>query len=451
MQHDGHFLETVAIKDEWVAEFPFLRLAIGPASPIRAVARIVPKSLRVPELYICTTALGNLTATYPSVVARDGSDMEGTSLNICGCDTDPKYACVKAVAEAVERYASVAFDERNVFVATADELGKEAVDWSRLPKGSREEYARSDAVCKPFGPEERIGWVPGVSLLSGERRFVPAALAYVAAGVDATQYWLPITTGMAAHTSMEHAVVNAICEVIERDAIALTWLLRLPLPRVSLAGSGSLRLRNAYDAVQRSGVHHLMFDATTDLGIPTIYGVQLRDGDPLCATVVSCATSFDIHEAGAKTIAECASTSLSFENDAPVPDCPANFVSLEEGARYMSHPDRRDAFSFLTASSAPAPIRKRTELPQEPAKQISTLMEIFRRNDMEVFIVDMTPADVRSFGLVVVRAVIPDLMPMSSVTRFRYLGHRRLLDYGKWVGVDASDPSNINNDPQPFA
>ena len=450
MRNDGHWVDSFAIRDEWVDEFPFLRLAIGSAAPIRPIARVSPATLRVPEFCICMTSLGNLTAAYPHLVSHDGSDMENASLNICGCDTDPKLACVKAVAEAVERYASVAYNADAVLTATAHELGADAMEWSRLPKGAAHEYARDDAICTPFAPDARIGWVPGTSLLTGRKTYVPAALAYVNYTDDA-QYWIPITTGMAAHSSVEQAAVHAICEVIERDAIALTWLLKLPLARLRIDNAPSLAVQETWDAVSRSGVRHLLFDATTDIGVPTVYAVQLRDGDPLCSTVVSCATSFDGYDAAAKTVRECAATSLTFENDTRVLESPDLFVNLEDGATYMSRPARRDAFRFLTDSRSSAPMPAMHPMPQDAGGQLRVLRDAFAALDREVVLVDMTPEDVRSYGLVVVRAVIPDLMPMSCVTRFRYLGHPRLFDYARRCGIDAARPGAINPLPQPFA
>lgn len=450
MAAEDHILERIEMQPEWIDEFPFLRLAEGPASLVRPIMRIYPKTLRVPQFYICTTSLGNLTVAYPHLVSQDGGDMEGTSLNICGCDRDLKLACVKAVAEAIERYAAVACNDRDALVATANELGDEAIEWSRLPRGASWEYDRPDALHHRFDPTRSIRWIPGISLLSGRTLHVPHALAYVNAPREEHQYWLPVTTGMAAHTDVQQAMVNAICEVIERDALSLTWLLRLALPRLPLTDAPTLGIRDTLDAVAQSGVRHLMFDATTDVGVPTVYAVQLREGDTHCATVVSCATGFDRYDAAAKTIRECAATSLSFENDDPVGDCPEQFVKLEDGARYMSRISRRSAFSFLLESRATATIAD-DDVPRESGRQLAALRRIFDRLGMEVVIVDMTPADIRSSGLSVVRAVIPDLMPMSWVTRFRYLGHPRLLDYARRFGIDASRADNINPHPQPFA
>ncbi len=447
----NHFFERVEIKDEWLDEFPFLGLALGPASLVGPVAKVWPKTLRVPEFHICTASLGNLTAAYPHVTSADGGDMERVSLNISGCDRDLKMACVKAVAEAAERYSSVVFHNAEVLTATADELGTEAVDWHRLPKGSSYEYQRPDAICRRFGPNDRIGWIPGISLLSGERKYVPLALVFLDRSDESSRHWLPISTGMAAHTDIKAAMVSAICEVIERDAIALTWLLRLPLPRLAVEDAATLAVSESLDTVSRSGVRHLLFDATTDIGVPTVYAVQLRDNNPLLANLVSCATSFDECEAIDKTARECAAVALSFEQERYVPDDPDLFTRLEDGAAYMSHPARRQAFSFLMRSTETVSAPRYPCPPESNCERLARLQDIFRNLDMEVVVVDMTPDDVRAAGLVVVRALIPDLMPMSCVTRFRYLGHRRLHDYAARFGMDASCPENINPFPQPFA
>lgn len=445
------YLEPVQIPKAWLRDFPFLELALGPSAPFGPVVKLRPKALHVPEFHICSASLGNLTALHPQVVAADGGDMEHTSLNICGCDRNLELACAKAVAEAAERAACVLFPVQDVVFASADELGDEALPWESLPRGSQEEYEDAEAMCEPFSPSVRMRWVPGVSLLTGETKYVPLSLAYMTPQDAGARYWLPISTGTAAHTDVAAAMVNAICEVIERDAIALTWLLRLRLPRLKFEGSPTLSAHESLDTLATSGVKHLMFDATTDVGVPTVYAVQLRDGEPNVATLVSCATDFNVYEAMVRTVRECAAASLSFEMGRAIPSDPRSFVRLEDGAIYMGRPAQRGAFSFLVDSQEFVEPSRHPLPPASHSGRLAALRTRLAARSMDALVADITPSDVRDSGLVVMRAVVPDLMPMSCVTRFRYLGHRRLHDYAKAQRIDLSQPGAINPMPQPFA
>ena len=89
---------------------------------------------------------------------------------------------------------------------------------------------------------------------------------------------MPISTGVAAHTSLPSALTAAIGESIEhRDAIALTWLLRRQVPRVKLDPVGIVAL-DAYGSLERLRLcpsRFEVFDVTTDLGVPTMLCVQV--------------------------------------------------------------------------------------------------------------------------------------------------------------------------------
>ena len=103
-------------------------------------------------------------------------------------------------------------------------------------------------------------------------------------------FWQSISTGVAAHTHLATALASAICEVIERDAIALTWLCRLRLPRIEIDDPVPDVLAPALERLRLSKIQQYFFDATTDLRVPTVYAVQLVAGHDKLSQFVSCAT-----------------------------------------------------------------------------------------------------------------------------------------------------------------
>jgi ribosomal protein S12 methylthiotransferase accessory factor len=188
-------------------------------------------------------------------------------------------------------------------------------------------------------------------------------------------------------------------------------------------------------------VRQLFFDATTDLGIPTVYTIQLRDDDPDCGQLVDAATDFDPAIACQKTIRESAAARSVFQKPAQIPENPEDFVSLESGARYLASSARRGEFRFLLESRRLRPLSEmRIDAPADGAGRLGYLVERLRAAGMDAIAVDLTTDEIRATGLWVVRVVIPGLLPMSTVSRARYLGHPRLAPY-----------HDINPAPQPFA
>jgi ribosomal protein S12 methylthiotransferase accessory factor len=289
--------------------------------------------------------------------------------------------------------------------------------------------------------------------MTGRLCWVPAVLTYLHVPAQSTgeRFTLPISTGCAAHRTPVEAVRNAICEVVERDAISLTWLQRLALPRIefdlveaNLAGFLEL-------AADRNSTVHL-FDATTDIGIPTVYGLDIVRDHPRCTTVVMCATDLDPRRAVAKVLREAASGRIALSADRSTPDDPDDFITAYDGAAYMGRPERLGAFDFLLDSPAR---RRLSDLPVlasgDPGTDLRLLLDRLSRHGYEAFAVDLTTDEARRVGMHVVRVVIPGLQPLSFSHRARYLAHPRLYAAPAALGYPVHAEPDINPWPQPFA
>jgi ribosomal protein S12 methylthiotransferase accessory factor len=265
-------------------------------------------------------------------------------------------------------------------------------------------------------------------------------------------FWQMISTGVAAHTRLDEALVSAICESIERDAIALTWLLRLKLPRIELDGELPAELARNLAIAGRSQVRHLFFDATTDLGIPTVYLLQLLEGQPKLAQFVGCATDFDPAVACAKTIREVAPSRAVFQLPRARPSEVDEFSSLYDGAAELGLRRHRPEFQFLIDSPRRRSLADlRVERPGDAAGRLRVLIERLRAIGSDAVAIDLTTDELREVGLWAVRVVVPGLMPMSAVQRGRYLGTPRLYRYPAEAGYGTYTEDDINPAPQPFA
>jgi ribosomal protein S12 methylthiotransferase accessory factor len=70
---------------------------------------------------------------------------------------------------------------------------------------------------------------------------------------------------------------------------------------------------------------------------------------------------------------------------------------------------------------------------------------------MEVFVVDVTSPEVREFGVVVVKVIVPELMPITFSHSVRYLGHPRLYTAPAKLGYGERTEESVTNDPIPYA
>ena len=185
-----------------------------------------------PSIVVRLTRAGDI-----SVLSTAG-EKRGCSFAVkgMGAGLEEKEAIVPALAEGLERYCASTFRSDQFILATANELGKEAMDLDSVPRCSAWELSHPKCPLLPTDKTKPIRWVRGLSLLDGAMMYVPAVMVYANAGYAgrAERFWLSISTGCAAHMSYERALLRGVYEVMERDAIAITWLQKLSLPRIEV-------------------------------------------------------------------------------------------------------------------------------------------------------------------------------------------------------------------------
>jgi len=405
------------------------------------------------DFEIAATDLSNLTKIFPHLSGTNGVDVSNDSIGGAGADVDPELAWIRAVMEGAERYATLASSEVDFIIASGNELGASCIDLDQLPRCSKREL--SDPKCTYIAPDKGspIRWAKGYSLTNKCERLVPAVMSHLYLNPSpAEKFWQMISTGVAAHVTLEAALVSAICEVIERDAIAISWLAKLALPHIELPPTLPAELGPNYNSLKHGQVQHYFYDATTDVGIPTVYAVQTLQGCENLAQYVNCSTEFNAAQACAKTIREAAPARIVFEDGYTPPANVEDFQTLYDGASYLGRPENRKEFDFLLNSPNRIKLQDMSlDAPEDDRGRLNFLVNRLKEMDMEVIAIDLTTDELRERGAWVVRAVIPGLMPMSSDYRARFLGTPRLYEYPKNAGFGSITENDINRAPQPFA
>lgn len=377
-----------------------------------------------------------------------------------GGSLDPDIAAHLAVAESLERYSSCAWHQDSMIWASAAELGDDAIPPTAWPNLSPAEYADPRCGLVPPDPRVPLRWVEAWSLTRGKKVYVPAVQVYLKCPPESAseRYTHPISTGCAAHSDPIAAVINGLLEVVERDSISLTWLQRLRLPLLEFDPEELEPEHRAF--VERGRNHNIrtvLFDATTDFGIPVIYGVLLADHDPVLAQTVVATCDVDPGKAIAKLYREAASLRIALRalagtapSDVPVEDT----LSVTGGALLAGPRDKRHLFDFLLEGDRP--VHRLSDLPApEPgasdAAVLSWLVERLHTAGCEVIVADITTDEAKQVGAHVVRVLVPQAMPLSFAHRARYLGHPRLYQAPAAMGHTVHAEPDINPHPQPFA
>jgi ribosomal protein S12 methylthiotransferase accessory factor len=364
---------------------------------------------------------------------------------------DEAHARLIAIAEAAERYAAGDFLGERRVLASAGELDGPALDLARIPRCSERELSVPGCPQRPLDPGARIRWVQGTDLLTGRATWVPAIMACYGLHdvLPSERFWCGISTGFAVHFDPVEALVSGILEVIERDVNAVMWLQRLPLPVIS-APFLSPVTEYLLDWSDRHFLDTYLFDATTDVGVPTVYCLQVAEHERQARHGVGAAAARDITAAAEKALMEAvwARGLLTWEGE--VQEDLSKFSGVLDGARYMARPQLAPAFSFLVDGARQRTGPERAGLPQAPAEALAWLVATLSGRGMQAVAVDRTPHEIAAVGLTAVNVIIPDLQPMSLRPLAQYRAHPRLYQAPELMGYPAHAEEDLNPWPQPF-
>jgi ribosomal protein S12 methylthiotransferase accessory factor len=406
----------------------------------------VPRGLDRVAAFGAVTGSGNPGKPYTDPLVGVGRAID-----------DPLHARLVAIAEGAERYAAKNAGQRRFVWDTAEKLRNETVDVWRLPKCTAREYADEGCRFVPFDPAAAIRWTRCVDLVTKRELMMPAVMGCycLASPRREERFWHQISTGNAVHFDPAEALVQGIFEVVERDAIALTWLQKLPLPLLDAAplcsAAGGERLAYLLDWNDAHFITTYLYDATTDLGIPTVYCLQAAEHDAKVRHVVGAATCRTMADAAEKAVLEVVLIRAALASK-DVPATPGEFRDVVSGALYMGVPERAHAFDFLVdRPSADAVSPPRSGIPEDPRAALDDLLHRLSDNRMQVLAVDVTCSELSQVGLTAVSVVIPDLQPMCLDPIVQFRAHRRLYDAPGAMGYRTLAEDEVNPWPQPFA
>ncbi|TAY30958.1 hypothetical protein ELH88_27605 (plasmid) [Rhizobium ruizarguesonis] len=182
-----------------------------------------------------------------------------------GIDNDA--AMTSAAMEAVEtRIAEIA--PADLTQATVDSMRAEHAAMIDLDNVAR--CAPGEIGSSP------IAWCTGLDILSGSSVFVPWWLVGLDHRGERPAGFEQSSDGLASGNTPSEAVLHGLCELVERDAWALTQLKspeRLRESRIDPASFGDAVIDVMTDRITRAGMKLLLLDMTTDIGVPAFLAV----------------------------------------------------------------------------------------------------------------------------------------------------------------------------------
>jgi ribosomal protein S12 methylthiotransferase accessory factor len=351
--------------------------------------------------------------------------------NAGGMGADLTQSRRAAIGEALERYSAAYIPQSRMRLSRTQDLNQigAAPDWLHLP---------------PSGTP-LLHWVLGDRLRVADDA-VTSAPAWIAAsrifltGIDELpELGTTTSTGLAFHPDPWRALRSGLLEVIERDAVMVSWLARAGAHELAT----SLQWPDARGTLvrfDRAIERYRLFALDSPLGIPVVFALALgRAGQPPVA--VGAAADLTLSEACRKALIEARQT---FEWTKymravrrPIPDRD-EIVDLDDHVAFYLDATRLTAFDHLLRLTPSSEIDLAVTEPVEgPAEQVRLILESAADAGIDCFSVDVTSPDVREFGWAI-RALMPQLYPLTVGDEHR-LSHPRLHALAE-----------LNPDPHPF-
>ena len=225
-------------------------------------------------------------------------------------------ARASALGEALERYSASSHGDEPRRLATVGEMLRGGgIDPRDVMLFSDAQYAtrkgRSNAatsvhdwVPEPIDESTTLEWSPVWSLTEDGIRYLPTALLYIGHRGQGASHCHGDSNGCAAANTKEEALLQGLCELVERDAVAMWWYNRVGMPALELSdfdGAEWDRIRQHYAAERRD---LWLLDVTNDLGVPTIVAVSRYRDRAEEEILVGLGTHLDVEVAAMRAVSE---------------------------------------------------------------------------------------------------------------------------------------------------
>ena len=375
--------------------------------PVTGIVREIRRNDRGPAFFNSFVSGSNIAAAGEGIEGLRSSLRADTG----GKGVTPLDAEVGALCEAVERRSGAYFGEEARVRGSYRSLGNLAIHPDTVqhyhPRQfeDREEWNASHSsfqhVTTPFDENEVMDWTPLWSLTERRHKLLPTGMLYF--GAPCPPSVTSNSNGCAAGSSLEDAVLQGLLELIERDAVAIWWYNRTPMPGADLDSFHDPWIHELREVHASLGREVWLLDVTADLCVPTMVAVSRRtDNGPREDIMFGCGAHLDPRIAARRALTE-------LNQCMPALSEPVDLSRFDTDMRHWIETVRLAGQPWLAPDPA-VPARDvfhhgyahRADLVDD----IRAIREELEAKGMEVLVLDQTRPDI---GLPVVRVVVPGL------------------------------------------
>ena len=431
----------------------------APSSP--ALQRLVSSRTGIVRVVSRLGNLGDTASAWLAELADPGvwsAVTMGNPTTAGAAWQDETRAIEAALGEAAERYCGTLIPSglRTTTAKRLRQAGERVVSGDDLALHSPWQYEQPGFPFVSLNGDTEAAWVPAEEGQDGSRVFVPASVVYLGDitnhyAVPATNY--PVGAGIAAGPTQEQAIEAAICEAVERHALATAWARGAPFSAVEIPPTMSAARHLAgVDAVEAWAVPNTfnlpvllvsVSDAKRDL---IGFGCALRETPEAAIWKAFSEALLSLQSAQALDDPTHPIHELTATGRTPLkPHRPDRQYRREYATDWRDVTDiachvqllldpavRQAVMDRLAASGGPTGL---------PDASPGALRQRLARQGWQILVVDVTSADIRMAALHVVRVIVPALRATAPAA-FPFLGGR---------DFDGEDATGLCTLPVPLA
>lgn len=394
-----------------------------------------------------------------AAIATDTSKLYKNSLPnssfASGAGLTRKQAIMSACGEAIERYCSAILPSEPFIKGSYRQLKGNAVNPNKFAMYHDEQYRQPGFPYTKFTEDTEVNWVWGFDLINNEPILVPASFVYLPypKPADEPLIWHSVSTGMAAASSIEEAVLKGICEILERDAFSIVWFNELSMPLIDFKSEPEL-FKFYQERIHVPGVDYYLLDITLDHPVPIVLGVLL---DHQGGLIVAASCNYNLKDACIKTFIELSQGRIPWKQDIIMG---ADFQYREDYKNINDFHSRVNLFTlahmkekvkWLWGSSQKyVPISTDSNLGIK--EKLNNILKSLDNKGFQVIAVDLTTEDVRELGIHVVKVIIPGMTEITNDHNIPRIGGERIYKVPVDIGLSKNKRTvlNLNRVPHPF-
>ncbi len=305
-------------------------------------------------------------------------------LSMCGADAvktigahkqmgkggTPDQARASALMELVERFSFFSFMRENKFLETTYRTIKDrALSYHYIPLSVHDPDPGSDATPKLF-EELPLTWAKASDIKTGKELYLPIGWFYA----------IHEYNGPAAGNSVEEALLQGLCEVVERHVASIISHEKRPTPTISLESVKDPAGRELIRKFQQNGIKLYLKDFSLNTGIPTVGALAYDPGTfPHSSEIIFTAgTTTSPEKSVIRALTEVAQLAGDFQNRTTYSPTLPKFMDLQEA-------------SYVTSDAQVVDLQTLPDLADNNLKvEIDRCTEALSCIGLNVFAVDMT-------------------------------------------------------------